>query len=107
MNNLKEATADGNAPSPEGRQVNYEAMNDPYSFVPHHMRDGYRLWIERGISPGSFGRAILDNDLAGACGKADTINQNHIFSTVAWFYNFAPSSCWGSREKTEAWEQNQ
>lgn len=85
--------------------TNYEAMNETFSFVPHHMRDGFKLWIERGISPGSFGRAVLDNDLKGAFGKADHINQAAIGSIVAWFYNYAPSDCWGSREKTEEWEK--
>lgn len=79
------------------------AMNNPETFVPHHMREGFLLWIDHGISPGSFGRAVLNNDLAGSFGKADHINKDHIGTTVAWLYNFAPSSCWGSKEKTEVW----
>lgn len=83
--------------------LNYEMMEDPYSFVPHHMRDGYKLWIEKGILPGSFGTSVLENDLAGAIGKADHINLRYLASTVSWFYNFAPSDCWGSQEKVALW----
>lgn len=84
--------------------VNYKAMDDPFSFVPHHMRDSFQLWIEDAIPPGSFGRAVLTNDLAMAFGKADHINQNHIGTIVAWLWNFAPTGCWGSEEKFNKWK---
>lgn len=83
--------------------MNYELMDDRETFVPPHMRDGFKLWIENGIPPGSFGMAVLSNDLKGAFGKADNINKNHIGSIVAWFYNFAPSDCWGSEEAVNDW----
>ena len=85
-------------------QIDYTAMNNEFTFVPYHMRQGYQLWIERGISPGGFGQAILCNDLKNAMGRADSINQKYITSTVAWFYNFAPSLCWGSFENVKNWE---
>lgn len=85
------------------RMTNYEAMDEEFTFVPHHMRDGYKLWIEHGILPGSFGEALLRNDLKGAMGKADDINSRHIKSTVAWFYNFSPSNCWGSVQNVNDW----
>lgn len=86
--------------------MEYAEMNDEFSFVPHHMRDGYKLWIEHGIAPGSFGWAMITNDLTGAFGKADHVNKEHIGSTIAWFYNFAPSNCWGSVEKAHSWQNS-
>lgn len=83
--------------------VKYYMMDDEFSFVPHHMRDGFKLYIECGILPGSFGTAVLENDLAGAIGKADSINQNHLKGIVSWIYNFAPSDCWGSKAAVEEW----
>lgn len=78
-------------------------MDEHFTFVPHHMRDGFKRWIEEGLYPGSFGTAIINNDLTTACGKADHVNAQHITSIVAWFYNHAPSDCWGSHEKVLAW----
>lgn len=86
-------------------EVNYEAMNDPETFVTEYMREGFRLWIENAIPPGSFGMAVLSNDLKEACGRADTTNRRYIFSIVSWLYNYAPSDCWGSKENTETWRR--
>jgi len=80
-------------------------MEDAYSYVPPHMRDGFKLWIEHGISPGSFGMAVLNNDLKEAVARADHINKIHLTTIVSWLYNFAPIDCWGSYEKTNAWQK--
>src|SRR4051812_28095493 len=84
-------------------QDKIDAMQDQFSFVPEHMRAGIINYIENGLPAGGFLSAVLENDLKSACGRADHINQQHIPSIVAWFWNFAPSTCWGSREKVEAW----
>lgn len=65
-------------------KINYEAMNEPETFVPHHMRDGCKLFLERGIPPGSFGQAIIRGDLEDAKNRADHINAHHIESQMAW-----------------------
>lgn len=64
--------------------IDYEAMDKPETFVPPHMRDGYRLYFEHGISPGSFGQAILRCDAEDAKARADFINVNHIESQINW-----------------------
>ncbi len=85
-------------------EINYEAMNKDETFVPEHLRGAFQRWMENGIPPGSFGMAVLSNDLKMAYGRADHINKNHIGTTVAWFYNYAPSKCWGSPEAVETWK---
>ena len=40
-------------------------------YVPGHMRQGSLYYIAFGISMGSFGKALLSNDLMGAFGKAE------------------------------------
>ena len=85
-------------------QINYEAMNYPETFVPNHMRGAYQRWIENGIKPGSFGEALLSNDLKETFGRADHINKHHIGTTLAWFYNYAPCHCWGSPENVAEWK---
>ena len=79
-------------------------MRQPnYDMLPAHMREGMKLWVERGISPGSFLMAVLRNDLMGALGKADSINADHLKDYGMFLYNEVPTGCFGSAEKCEAW----
>jgi hypothetical protein len=79
-------------------------MDEPETYVPEHMREPFQRWIEYGISPGSFGFALLSNDLKGSFLLADHINSRHIKSIFTWFYNYAPSDCWGSVENVQNWK---
>ena len=48
-------------------------------------------------------RAVICNNLKDACGLADDDNLQNLPAFVAYFYNIAPSACWGSPEKYQAW----
>ena len=74
-----------------------------YSRIPTHMREGTQRYIENGIPPGDFLRALVENDLFGAMGKADDVNQRAMFYWCVFFYNEAPSGCFGSPQKVAAW----
>jgi hypothetical protein len=74
-----------------------------YSGLPEHMQDGFRLYIEHRIPMGSFGTAVLENNLCESFARADHINRERLFDIVQWLYMNAPSPCWGSREKVNAW----
>ena len=74
-----------------------------YSRLPEHMQDGAREYVERGLEPGGFMLAVLCNDLTLAFGRADTINAAAMAEWARWLWNEAPSQCWGSRTKVEAW----
>lgn len=63
------------------------------------------FWIENGIYPGGFLTAVIHNDLVEAIGRADHINRVRIADIVSFFYNEAPSSCWGSPEKAKKWHE--
>ena len=78
-------------------------MTINYSTLPEHMRDAARLYIEKGIPPGSFLQAVICNDLFGAFRRADDINQAAMLAWVRFFYNEAPSGCWGSAEHFSDW----
>jgi hypothetical protein len=80
-----------------------ERYEENLSILPHHMRSGMKLWIERGIEPGSFLTAVLCNDLMTALGKADDINCHRLFDYGVYLYNYAPSGCYGSPEKVARW----
>lgn len=74
-----------------------------YSTLPEHMQDGMRLYIESGINPGSFLRAVLENNLMEALGRADHINRHALFEYGSFLYNEAPPNCFGSPENVAAW----
>lgn len=71
--------------------------------LPVNLRGGAERWINNGIIPGSFLRAVIENDLKGAFGRADENSRNNLFHIVAFFYNNAPSECWGSVDKVKEW----
>jgi hypothetical protein len=74
-----------------------------YSRLPEHMRDGFMRWIEYGIEPGDFGMAVICNNLFEAFGRADATNIARMKDIIMFFYNDAPSQCYGSRAKADAW----
>jgi len=74
-----------------------------YTKLPEGLRGGAQRWIENGIVPGSFLTAVIRNDLTESFAQADDMNIKRMFDIVSFFYNEAPSQCWGSREKMIAW----
>ena len=75
--------------------------------IPDYMVEAIKRYINQRIRPGSFLTAVICNDLCGAVGQADDWNIRNIPAYVAYFYNEAPSTCWGSRAKMEAWLENE
>jgi len=76
-----------------------------YTLLPEHIRGGAQRWIERGVDPGDFLTAVICNNLTESFGRADDINLHRMFDIVSFFYNEAPSECWGSKEKMEVWRK--
>lgn len=60
-------------------------------------------YVAHRIEPGGFVRAVLENDLKGAFGKADRYNRNNMFEIVKYCYNEIPYTCWGSPEAVQNW----
>ena len=61
-----------------------------------------RYWHQR-IPTGDFLRAVLENNLREAFGRADDTNRRHLGEIVNWCYWELPSPAWGSPEKVRAW----
>jgi len=78
-------------------------MGNHEYYVPERMMPGITRYIEQGIRPGRFLQAVICNDLHEALSQADDENFTNISAFVSYFYNEAPSGCWGSPEKMEAW----
>ncbi len=74
-----------------------------YERLPEGLRGGMQRYIEQGVPPGHFLTAALTNDLRGACERADDVNRHLLWEIVNWLYNEAPSPCWGSPAKFDAW----
>ena len=73
------------------------------TWVPPEMLAAIKRYIHGRVIPGDFLQAVICNDLTGAVGRADDDNLANLPAFVGYFYNEAPSRCWGSKEKMEAW----
>jgi hypothetical protein len=73
------------------------------TWISPDMLAAIKRYTERRIPPGDFLQAVICNDLTGAVGMADDDNLLNLPAFVHYFYNEAPSNCWGSKEKMKAW----
>ncbi len=80
-----------------------DSLRPSYDKLPGHIQGGMRVYIERGMIPGDFLRAVLSNKLAESFGQADEVNRARMYDIVGWLYNDAPGQSWGSEEKMKAW----
>ena len=83
--------------------ANSALVSDPvdYSTCPIHA-ESLRLWIEKGIAPGTGLKYILAHDLVAVC-YCDDETVKQLPALYRWIYNHAPSLCHGSAERVEAW----
>lgn len=70
---------------------------------PPVIKESLEKYAYDGVPPGSFLRAVLENDLKEAIGRADFINGPAIAHIVSYCYNELPSPCWGSPTNVDAW----
>jgi hypothetical protein len=82
-------------------------MDNQYQFnefvIPEYMQGGLQMYINDGIPPGDFLTAVICNDLSAAIGRADNVNIRNMPAYVNFFYNYAPSNCWGSKKMFKSW----
>ncbi len=62
-----------------------------------------KRYVDQRIETGSFLRAVLENNLKEAFGRADHINIGRMFEIVQYCYNEIPKNCWGSEEAVKEW----
>ena len=74
-----------------------------YSILPKHMQEGMRLYIEKGIQPGSFLTAVLENDLVRSFESAEFLNQHRLLDFAVFLVHQAPRGCWGDTETVNRW----
>jgi len=81
-------------------------MYDPeprLSACPERFRAGLNRYLVDRIAPGSFLRAVLENDLMGAVGHADEESAKELKALVSWLWQEMPSNLWGTKERVSAW----
>lgn len=54
------------------------------SLVPLHLHNGLISWVEFGILPGSFLRAVISNDLSLAVLRADDFCREKLYEIVSF-----------------------
>ena len=74
--------------------------------VPEALREGLIAYILTGRPTGDFLRAILENNLSEACGRADEENRTRLYDVVFFLYNYAPFDCWQTPEHVDAWMEH-
>ena len=62
-----------------------------------------KRYVEDRIETGGFLRAVLENNLMEAFGRADASNREDLFNICSYVYNEMPASCHGNRDKVEKW----
>ncbi len=75
--------------------------------IPDYMWDGVINYILYGIEPGSFLSSVIVNNLREAVANADDNNIKLLPNYINFFYNYAPSGCWGDRESMKHWTELQ
>lgn len=78
-------------------------LDAEYAKLPEQFREGVQLYIEHGIQPGSFLRAVICNDLREAVNRADAHALEVLPELVRFFYWEAPAKCHGSHYKMTMW----
>ncbi len=65
--------------------------------------EGIASYVARGIPPGGFLRAVLENDLMEAAARADDENLAALGQIARYVYFNVPERMYGNREKVAAW----
>jgi hypothetical protein len=77
-------------------------MKPDYDKAPRHAQS-YERYVERGGHVGDFLTMVLQNDLAGAVGHADSTNRDLLTEHVRFVFNELPADCWGSESAVKSW----
>jgi len=72
-------------------------------YIPNYMMGAIDRYIHKRIPPGHFLTAVITNNLSEAVTRADDTNLSNLPAYVAYFYNEAPSLCWGSERTMKKW----
>lgn len=78
-------------------------LDAAWALIPEHMHESIAAYILEGRRPGHFLRAVLENNLAEAVGRADGDNRDALAGWVLFLVNYAPGGCWRTPERVVEW----
>ena len=78
-------------------------MNDTTSKAPASIVAAIDRFVQHRIAPGSFLRAVLSNDLAGAFRAGDDDSLRGLRDIMRYIHWEIPSGCHGSSAKVDKW----
>lgn len=67
------------------------------------IRKMFDEYVSEGRLSSGFMRAVLENNLLEAVTHADDLNAVQLREIAVFAHNELPSSCWGSKDKVDAW----
>lgn len=70
---------------------------------PDDVKHSLTLYHKNRLPTGGFLRAVLENNLFDAIGRADANSFKHLGDIVNYVYWELPSGCWGNKAKVDAW----
>lgn len=71
--------------------------------VPAHLHEGLVNYLVHHRSPGSFLRAVLENNLRLALARADAESAAGLLMLGQFLVNWAPMNAWGDEAIVDAW----
>lgn len=84
-----------------------EAMDGVRTYVPVHIREGLRRYVEDGIRPGSGLLSILeDRPLSEIVSRVDADVEAHLGTIYRFLYNNVGAPAWGSPERVREWMEH-
>ena len=76
---------------------------DSLLLVPGYMLPGLARYVMYGIKPGSFLKALMENDFLKIVTKADNENKSCLLNWALVVYSYLPMGCCGSPAKVKNW----
>jgi hypothetical protein len=73
--------------------------------LPDHIRNGLYQYVQFGTMPGSFLKAVLENDLQLAFRFAERDMVPHIQAIASYIYWEVPGPCHGSPDAVQEWSR--
>lgn len=72
--------------------------------IPGNLHAGIANYIDRGVEPGDFLRAVIQNNLKDSIQYCSS-DFEVIKDLVCFLYNEFPSLAWGSKERYDSWRK--
>lgn len=96
-------TGNGNGNGIDYEHLQFIRPTADWGLLPLSLHDGLVRYIEKGILPGHFLTAVLENNLLNAVQRADAGNRARLADIVKFLFNYVPNGAWGSPSAVERW----